>query len=195
MRALQQESQETPGQEGLTLVILNHTLTALWQRTAPGTNTDSSPKSIFPTGTISLWLIVLISSPAPFHSGAKRAVIATGGRGDSVPSTSDFAVLHKSGFQRGSFPVIPRGAESVQLANRRVLPFPLVFWDSSWGLLVSTGAWGAAVQSRNLSLQPPGLWFLRDQLQTDVLQAWREGIVSLFSFKVKLMSGKSMLPH
>lgn len=107
MRALQQESQETRGQEGLILVTLNHTFTVLWQRTAQGTNTHSSPKSIFPTGTISLWLTVLISWLLCSH-WSRAAVIATWGRGAAVPGASDCTALRRGGFQRSSSPSFPR---------------------------------------------------------------------------------------
>lgn len=91
----------------------------------------------------------------------------------------------------GQLSIIPGGAGSVQLANRMVLPSPWISWHCSWGLLVSTGAWGDAVQSRNSSLQPPGLWFRFR------LMCYRPGggeIVSLFNYKVRLMSWKSVFP-
>lgn len=219
MRPLQQESQETPGQEGLTFVILNHTLIVLWQRTAQGTNTGSSPKSIFPTGTISLRLMVLISWPALFHSRDEHAMATTGGRGDAVAQEmlwyrrccgrGDAVVqgmlcpvpvtwllctrvaLHEAGFQSSpgeqSLCSWQTGGFSPPLWFSEIVPGaccsplePGELWSS---LRIHPcnhlGSGSPEISLRLMCYRPGGGW----------------GVVSLFSFKVRLMSWKSMFPH
>lgn len=128
---MQQESQETRGQEGLTLVTVNHTFTVLWQRTAQGTNTHSSPKSIFPTGTISLWLTVLISWPALLTLELSCSDCHLRERGHRA-RRQHCAALSRSGFQRGSFPSFPgeQGLHSWQTGGS--FP-PLGFPDTAPG--------------------------------------------------------------
>lgn len=95
--------------------------------------------------------------------------------------------LHFTG--EASFPVIPRGAESSQLTHRRGFPVFLFF-----------GAPPGAPWAPQRDGDPqPGLGAHPHQDSQisigDVLWAWRVGIVSCFSFNVKPISWKLVLPH
>lgn len=150
MRPLQQDSQEIPRPEELTLVILNHTAGSHDKRTTRDINTDSSHISIFPTGTISLWLLVLIILPAPFHSVAKCSVIVIKGRERRLCSQlQQLCCSAEEQLSRHQLSSHSRGSESSCLANRTVITFSLVSWVCSQEL-GSTEVWGAAVQSGNL---------------------------------------------
>lgn len=138
----------------------------LWTQTA-----HTAP--FFPTGTISLWLIVLIISPAPFHVKAKCAVIATGERKRGL-CAQILCCSAEEWLSRRQLSTHAHGSRDSWLANRRVFPFPLVFWDCPWGLL------GYPVQSRNVFLQPPGPWFPRDTVVSFKLLCYRPGEWGLF---------------
>lgn len=74
-------------------------------------------------------------------------------RGETVPSFSDFSLLHQSGFL-GGHSVHPQGTR-VCLAHRQDgPPFPMASWVSFLGLLGSTEVWGSAAQSGSSSLHP-----------------------------------------